>query len=128
MIIIPAALICILFLGVAAFSPSTGTAASKAVNNENSLPDSIRNIAEKSCLYCHGEPGNPMALMHLDLSNWAKYSPEKQASKAKDICKMVTKDKMPPKSFAKSHPGDVPTEKEMNMLCNWAQSLQSPKK
>jgi hypothetical protein len=40
--------------------------------------------------------GNGMAMMHLNLTNWDKFSPEKQADKAKDMCKMVSKGKMPP--------------------------------
>jgi len=65
------------------------------------IPESVMKIANKSCVKCHTEGGNGMALMHLNLSNWDKYSPEKQASKAKDMCKMVTKDKMPPKISGK---------------------------
>ena len=85
-------------------------------------------IAERSCVKCHTEGGNGMALMHLNLSNWDKYSPEKQASKAKDMCKMVTKDKMPPKSFRESHPDGVPSEAEIKTICDWAASIQVSKK
>jgi cytochrome c5 len=92
------------------------------------IPESVMKIANKSCVKCHTEGGNGMALMHLNLSNWDKYSPEKQASKAKDMCKMVTKDKMPPKSFCKSHPDDVPGEKDLKTICDWAQSIQINKK
>ena len=92
------------------------------------IPESVMKIANKSCVKCHTEGGNGMALMHLNLSNWDKYSPEKQASKAKDMCKMVTKDKMPPKSFRESHPDGVPSETEIKTICDWAASIQVSKK
>jgi hypothetical protein len=59
----------------------------------------VMKIAERSCVKCHTEGGNGMALMHLNLSNWDKFSMEKQADQAKDMCGMVSKEKMPPKSF-----------------------------
>jgi hypothetical protein len=92
------------------------------------IPESVMKIANKSCVKCHTEGGNGMALMHLNLSNWDKYSPEKQASKAKDMCKMVTKDKMPPKNFRESHPDGVPSEAEIKTICDWAASIQVSKK
>ena len=92
------------------------------------IPESVMKIANKSCVKCHTEGGNGMALMHLNLSNWDKYSPEKQASKAKDMCKMVTKDKMPPKSFRESHPDGIPSEAEIKTICDWAASIQVAKK
>jgi hypothetical protein len=85
-------------------------------------------IADKSCVNCHSEPGNGIALAHLNLSNWDKYSPEKQAAKAKAMCSMVTKDKMPPKKFRANHPDGVPTAAEVKTICNWAESLQVTKK
>jgi hypothetical protein len=37
----------------------------------------VMKIAERSCVKCHTEGGNGMALMHLNLSNRDKFSPEK---------------------------------------------------
>jgi hypothetical protein len=85
-------------------------------------------IAERSCVKCHTEGGNGMALMHLNLSNWDKFSLEKQADKAKDMCKMVSKDKMPPKSFREKNPGAAPTKDEAKIICDWASSIQIVKK
>ena len=86
-------------------------------------------IAERSCVKCHTEGGNGMALMHLNLSNWDKFSMEKQADQAKDMCGMVSKEKMPPKSFKKDHPNAAPTADEVKMICEWSQSIQpAPKK
>jgi hypothetical protein len=69
-----------------------------------------------------------MALMHLDLSNWDKFSMEKQADKAADMCKMVSKDKMPPKSFREKNPGAAPTQEETKIICDWAKSIRIVKK
>jgi cytochrome c5 len=115
-----------IFTAILFVNPLTAQSALKGGGSK--IPEDVMKIADKSCMHCHAEPGSPMALMHLDLSNWDKYSPEKQAGKAKDMCKMVTKDKMPPKIFCKNHPDDVPNEKDLKTICDWAQSLQVDKK
>lgn len=93
-----------------------------------SIPKNVMKIADKSCVRCHTEPGDFMALSHLNLSIWEKYSPEKQAAKAKAMCTMVTKDKMPPKGFRAKNPNGVPTNEELKTLCDWAESIQVTKK
>ena len=107
---------------VSAGSSPNGATVGKAI------PANVMKIAEKSCVKCHTEPGNGMALAHLNLTNWDKYSAEKQAEKAKSMCTMVTKDKMPPKGFKSKNPGGVPTTEDLKTLCDWAESLQVPKK
>jgi hypothetical protein len=87
------------------------------------IPDSIGALLEKSCFPCHSAPGSGMAMMKLNFDKWDSYSPEKQADKAKSMCKKVTAGKMPTSSFRKNNPDKVPTEKETTMLCNWANSL-----
>jgi len=102
--------------------------ASAVKGGGNPIPEAVNKIAKKSCINCHTEPGNGMALAHVNLSNWDKYSPEKQASKAEAMCKMVTKGKMPPKKFKESHPEGVPTPAEIKTICDWAESLKVTKK
>jgi uncharacterized membrane protein len=92
------------------------------------ISSSVMKIAERSCVKCHTEGGNGMAMMHLNLSNWDKFSPEKQADKAKDMCKMVSKGKMPPKDFREKNPGAAPTKDEAKIICDWASSIQIEKK
>jgi hypothetical protein len=94
----------------------------------NPIPDNVTKIAERSCLKCHVDKGNAMAATHVNLSKWAEYSPEKQASKANAMCKQVTKGKMPPKNFRKEHPDGIPTPEEVKVICDWAQSLQPAEK
>jgi hypothetical protein len=119
---------CLLFLAGLAGNPATGLSANKGDGGGKPIPENIMKIAERSCVKCHTEPGNFMAISHLNLSNWNKYSADKQASKAKAMCKMLTKGKMPPKKFCEEHPGDVPTQAEVNTICNWAASLEVPTK
>ena len=92
------------------------------------IPSGVMKIAERSCVKCHTEGGNGMAVMHLNLSSWDKFSPGKQAGKAKDMCKMVSKGKMPPKSFREKNPVAAPTDEEAKIICNWATSVQVEKK
>ncbi|MCK9423500.1 MAG: heme-binding domain-containing protein [Bacteroidales bacterium] len=92
------------------------------------IPDGIMKIAQKSCVNCHTEPGNFLALSHLNLGKWDSYSPAKQASKAKAMCDKVTKGKMPPKNFRENHPDGVPSKEEIKTICDWAESIQITKK
>lgn len=92
------------------------------------IPSSVMKIAERSCVKCHTEGGNGVAMMHLNLSDWDKFSPKKQADKAKGMCKMVSKGLMPPKGFNEKNPGAVPTKDEAKIICDWATSIQIVKK
>ena len=91
----------------------------KALN----IPDPVYKIFEKSCMTCHSEGGKKIAMSHLNFSKWDKYNSEKQASKAKDICEMVTKGKMPPKAFRESKPDLIPTADQLKNICQWSESL-----
>ena len=113
--IIAVAFVCILFITAMVIDPvSTGS-------KGKPISDDVMKIAKKSCIHCHTEPGNKMALMHVNLSDWDKYSPEKQADKAKAMCNMVTKGKMPPKNYREKHPEGVPSKDEIKTICDWAQ-------
>ena len=124
---ISVAVVCILFIAGLSINPLASQTTPQSGGGKV-IPESVMKIAGKSCVKCHTEGGNGMALMHLNLSTWNKFSPEKQASKAKDMCKMVTKGKMPPKSFRESHPDGVPSEAEIKTICDWAASIQVAKK
>ena len=118
----------IVFLSSMIINHSSAQSSQKNGVVSKPISPSVMKIAERSCMKCHVEGGNEMAMMHLNLSNWDKFSPEKQADKAKDMCKMVSKDKMPPKSFRKKNPGAAPTKEEVKIICDWAQSIQIKKK
>lgn len=125
LISIAVAVISVLFITALIINPLS---AQKGGSGGKPIPAGVMKIAEKACVSCHTEPGNGMALAHLTLSNWDKYSPEKQAAKANAMCNMVSKDKMPPKRFKANHPNNVPTNEEIKTLCDWSQSLQITKK
>ena len=118
----------ILFVTALIINPLTIQSAPKSGSGSKPISDVVMKIADKSCVKCHTEGGNGMALMHLNLSNWDKYSPDKQAAKAKAMCNMVSKEKMPPKKFRESHPDGVPTKAEIKTICDWAESIQVTKK
>ena len=85
-------------------------------------------IAQKSCVKCHAEPAKGMPISVLNLTSWGNLSEEKQAAKANAMCKMVSKDKMPPKKFRTNNPESVLTTEEITAICDWAKSLQVVKK
>lgn len=114
----------VLFMASLILYTSPVKSSPKSSTEGKPIPENIMKIAEKSCVKCHTEPGNPMAISHINLSNWNKYSLEKQAEKASKMCTMVTKEKMPPKKFREENPKDVPTAEELKALCDWAASLQ----
>jgi len=122
------AILGIVFLTSMIISHSSAQSSQKTGIVSKPISPDVMKIAERSCVKCHTEGGNGMALMHLDLSNWGKFSLEKQADKAKDMCKMVSKDKMPPKSFREKNPGAAPTQEESKIICDWAKSIQIVKK
>jgi len=92
------------------------------------IPPIVLKAFEKSCLNCHSANGNFMAESKVNLSKWVDYSPEKQAAKAKAMCKEISSGDMPPKKFRKKHPEDIPTSDDIKIICDWAQSLQTPQK
>ena len=118
----------IVFLTSMIMNHSSAGSSQKEGTASKPISSSVMKIAERSCVKCHTEGGNGMARMHLNLSNWDKFSPEKQADMGKDMCKMVSKGKMPPKGFREKNPGAAPTKDEAKIICDWATSIQILKK
>ena len=122
----------IIELTIAAFIPLIAIICNplqaQTIQKSNPIPDNVVMIAKKSCINCHAEPGKKIALMHVNLSKWDTYTAEKQADRAKDMCNMISKGKMPPKEFKKDNPGFVITADEIKTICDWSASLQAPKK
>jgi hypothetical protein len=105
--------------------PSARTASSIYISGDENqqLADSIMKIVKVSCMDCHADGGNGMACAHVNFSKWSSYPADKQAAKANDICKMVTKGAMPPKKYRSNNPDAVPTQAQVNTICNWAKAL-----
>jgi hypothetical protein len=92
------------------------------------IPENINKIFQTSCLPCHGNNGGRLPKSRLCFSRWAVYGTAKEVEKASLICSSVRKGKMPPKSVRNSKPGLNPTKEQIDLICNWAESLKSEKK
>lgn len=90
----------------------------------SALPDSVMKLCQKSCMNCHSNTGSGFAKSVVNFNKWETYTPAKQADKASRICNSITRGSMPPKGFRKNYPNMLPTEKEINMICAWAKTLQ----
>ena len=106
----------------------TAQAPAKEKTPPASIPADVSKVLVNSCVKCHMEPGNTMALSKLSFNKWDAYDAGKQASKAKAINKELTKGKMPPKGFRKDHPEAIPTEADIKVIKDWADSLKPEKK
>lgn len=114
-----------LFIGIAAVL-------SAQRQNENSanppesvpkpdFPENILKIVERSCFDCHSDnSGNFAAKGKLNYSSWNEYSTARKISRLDAICNMITKGKMPKKSFVKKHPEKALTLEEKEIICKWA--------
>lgn len=91
---------------------------------ENPIPDNLKIVFKNSCMTCHSDNGGGMAKANLNFSKWDTYTPEKQVKKAVEICKVVSKGSMPPKSFIKSHPEAVLSDEQKALICKWGESLK----
>ena len=89
----------------------------------HALADSVMKIVKNSCMDCHVDGGNGIACGHVNFSKWSSYKADKQADKANDISKVVTKGSMPPKRFCANNPGKVPTPAQIITINNWAKAL-----
>jgi hypothetical protein len=109
-------------------NPVSAQTAKSTGDVQKPIPADVMKFLGKSCIGCHSDQGSKMEMSVLNITGWDKYAPKKQASKAKAICKMVTKEKMPPKGFRNSNPDAVPTQEDIQLVCDWANSLQAAKK
>jgi cytochrome c5 len=91
------------------------------------IPDDLKTVFKNSCMGCHASGGNHMAMSKLNFSKWDNYKPGKQAKKAEAICKMISKDAMPPKSFRKEHPDAIPTQSQKDKICMWSKTMAQQK-
>ena len=118
----------IIFITALIINPLSARTAKDSNYFGKAIPESVMKIMQKSCVKCHATPARGMAISKLNLTNWEKLTPEKQASKAKAMCNIVTKDKMPPKKFKANNPDGVPSKEEIATICDWAKSIEVVKK
>jgi hypothetical protein len=105
--------------------PSVKNAGTIFISSDEGQPlaDSVMKIVKISCMDCHGDGGNGMACAHVNFSKWTTYKSDKQASKANDISKVVTKGSMPPGKYRTTHPAAILTQSQLNTINNWAKAL-----
>lgn len=102
--------------------------AQKSGNEKKPIPQEVLDITKKSCDKCHAEPAKGLPISLINFSKWENLSAKKQASKSKAICNEVTKSKMPPKKFLEKNPEAALSKEEIQIICDWAKSLQLVKK
>jgi hypothetical protein len=91
------------------------------------IPENVNIIFQTKCMSCHGSKGGRFPKSKLNFSRWTAYSVSRQAEKASSICSEVRKGKMPPKSARESTPELIPTKEQVDLICNWAVSINSEK-
>jgi mono/diheme cytochrome c family protein len=110
------------------FSAYSNHKAETMKNDSSSMDPEVYKIVSNSCFACHGKDGKSMALAHVKMQEWEKYSADKQADKAEAMCNMVKKGKMPPKGYVKDHPEAALTDAQIATICKWSEALNSGKK
>lgn len=126
--IFTAAIAVLLISGSALLLPAkTESKSNERSEAKATIPDEINTVFKNSCFSCHSTGGKGMAMSMVNFSQWDGYSPEKQVKKATAICKVVTKEAMPPKSFRESNPGTALTDSQKEMICKWSKTITPEK-
>jgi hypothetical protein len=112
-------------LPILVFTTSFAISQKKIVQTSNSVPENVSTILKNSCSQCHNMGGNPMAAEHWNYSELNNYSAAKLAKKANAMCKAITKGIMPPASVRKNSPEKIPTSAQIEVICNWANSMKT---
>ena len=116
-----------LLITVCIANPLKAQTVQKVADQSKPIPENVAKIMERSCVGCHSEDGNKLAMMKLNFTKWNEYSSGDQASTATDICKQVTKNKMPPKKILKIHPEVILSDGEKSIICTWATGISADK-
>jgi len=105
--------------------PSIVLSQKKISQKSYSIPNNVAEVLNNSCVSCHGDGGKGMAMSMWNFSVWDTYSAKKQAKKANAMCNAITKGSMPPASVQKATPEKIPTKAQIDIVCKWANSLNS---
>ena len=122
-------------------------AKNNSMNNPNDIatvfpvPDSVQQILKKACNDCHSNYTvypwysrvQPVAWWlnnhieegkhHLNFSEFAKYTPKKQAHKLHEVAEIIQENEMPLGSYTLIHKEARLSEAEKLLLINWAKNL-----
>ncbi len=115
---------------------------SRSITTAYAVPDTIQAILQTSCYDCHSnyttypwyDRIQPVAWWlarhidegkeHLNFSEFAAYSPKKQAHKLEETAEMIEEGEMPLNSYTWIHTDAKLSKEQAGMLTNWAKSLQ----
>lgn len=116
-VLIPGSVILCMFL---LNSPLTGQVDIKSFST---IPDNVNKILTASCTPCHTSNGGLMSKAKLNLTEWTKYSPEKQKEKAAKMYSETNKGAMPPKMAREKKPELIPTKEQIEIIKKWSESF-----
>jgi hypothetical protein len=115
----------------------------KSISTVYPVPANIQPLLKDGCYDCHSNYTSypwydriqPVAwwLQHhvnegkkeLNFSEFASYTPKKQAHKLKEVAELVHKDAMPLQSYTWMHPKARLTNDQKQLIINWAKGLQA---
>ena len=115
----------------------------KSITTVYPVPANIQPLLKDGCYDCHSNYTSypwydriqPVAwwLQHhvnegkkeLNFSEFASYTPKKQAHKLKEVAELVHKDAMPLQSYTWMHPKARLTNDQKQLIINWAKGLQA---
>jgi uncharacterized membrane protein len=110
-----------LFTGIFLFN--SVASAQDSVKVGTAIPDDVNKIVTASCTPCHTNEGGLMSKAKLNLTEWSKYSPEKQKEKAAKMYSEVSKGAMPPKKAREMKPELIPTKEQTEIIKKWSESF-----
>lgn len=115
---------------------------SKDITTVYPVPEQVHTILKEACYDCHSNNTaypwynqiQPIAWWmqdhvndgkkHLNFSEFAGYTPKKQAHKMEETHEMIEKGEMPLNSYTWTHAGARLTPEQTNTLITWAKDLQ----
>jgi hypothetical protein len=118
------AILIIVIVATITFSPFTVNSQKNTKTSEPAIPEKVMAIVKISCMACHADNGNAMAMGAVNFSQWNTYPAKKQSKKASAICREVTNGSMPPSTFLSKNPGAKLNANKIAIICNWATSMK----
>ncbi|MEQ1765036.1 MAG: heme-binding domain-containing protein [Pyrinomonadaceae bacterium] len=106
------------------------------------VPSDVAAILRRSCSDCHtNETVHPWyskitpvnwwlkshfehGREHLNLSTWAKYTPQQKEKRLEEICEVLESAEMPLPSYLWGHRDAMLTPEDSKLLCSWATSVR----
>jgi hypothetical protein len=106
--------------GLTSQNPEAASVNFYSGDSKPDIPENVYKIVERSCFHCHSDSSSNFAAKgKLNFTNWNDYSTARKISRLDAVCNMITKGKMPKKSFIKDHPDKALSPEEREMICKW---------